>query len=180
LTDLPRDDTAGSSDIEDLQFNIDHFYHHPTHHLVGVLTEKSEIPVIRGELESAGVDTLAVEILCGERGAAILDQHGRYHGLRGRIVRTVQRLGYDQETLETYDAALRHGDLLLRVPAPPADRYRIAALLQCHQVHHIGYFGREWFEQIPLLDDPEVPTGGKGSTSAGTGTPSPPRSSPRK
>ena len=154
MTDLPNDATAGSSDIEDVQFNIDHFYHHPTHHLVGLLTEKSEVPAIRRVLESAGVDLAGVEILCGERGAAILDEHGLYHGLRGRIVRAVQRLGYDQETLETYDEALRHGDLLMRIPAPPVDRYRIAALLQLHQVHHMGYFGREWFEQIPLLLDP--------------------------
>ena len=47
-----------------------------------------------------------MEILCGERGAAILDEHGRYHGLRARVVRAFQRLGYDEETLETYDEAL--------------------------------------------------------------------------
>ena len=66
--------------------------------------------------------------------ARILDEHGRYHGLRARIVRAFQQIGYDEETLETYDEALRHVDLLLHVPAPPADRDRIAALLHRHQV----------------------------------------------
>jgi transcriptional regulator with XRE-family HTH domain len=111
-------------------------------------------PAICRELESAGVNIAAVEILCGERGAAILDEHGRYHGLRGRIVRAVQRLGYDEETLARYDEGLRDGDLLLRVPSPPAQRYHVAALLQLHQVHQMGYFGREWFEQLPILVDP--------------------------
>jgi hypothetical protein len=69
-----------------------------------------------------------------------LDEHGRYHGLRGRVVRAFQRLGYDQETLERLDEALRGGDLLLHVPASPADRYRIGELLQRHQVHDAGYF----------------------------------------
>jgi hypothetical protein len=148
----PWDVSAGSSDVNEPQINVDHFYHRPIYHVVGLLTEKSQIPAISSELQSAGVDVAAVEILCGERGAAILDEHGRYHGLRGRIVRTFQRLGYDGATLATYDEALQDGDLLLQVPARPADRRRIAALLQRHQVHDVGYFGPGTFEQFPILD----------------------------
>ena len=73
------------------QINVDHFYHRPTYRVVGVLTEQSQIPAISSELQSAGVDVAAVEILCGEQGAHILDDHGRYHRLRGRIVRAFQR-----------------------------------------------------------------------------------------
>jgi hypothetical protein len=155
LTDLPGEaSAASSSDIGEPRFNVDEFKHHPSHHLVGLLTDQSEVPDISRELGSAGVDVAAVEILCGELGAAILDEHGCFHGLRGRIVRAVQGLGYDGQTLAVYDEALRHGDFLLRVPAVPAERYRIAALLQRHQVHHMGYFGWEWFEQIPIISDP--------------------------
>ena len=133
------------------QINVDHFYHRPTYHVVGLLTEQSEIPALSSELASAGVDVAAVEILCGERGAAILDEHGRYHGLRGRVVRAFQSLGYDAETLQIYDEALRHGDLLLHVPSRPVDRYWIGALLQRHQVHDVGYFAPGTFEQFPIL-----------------------------
>ena len=111
------------------QINVDHFHHRPVYHVVGLLSQKSQIPAISAELQSARADIAAVEILCGERGAHILDEHGRYHGLRGRIVQTLQRLGHDGATLEIYDEALRHGDLLLHVPARPADRYRVAQLL---------------------------------------------------
>ena len=124
----------------------------PTYHVVGLLTEHAEIPAISRELRSAGVDVAAEEILRGERGAAILDEHGRYHGLRDRVVRAFQRLGYDGATLEIYDEALRHGDLLLQVPVRPADRYHITALLQRHQVHDVGYFGPGTFEQFPIPD----------------------------
>ena len=134
------------------QVNVDHFYHRPVYHVVGLLSESSEVPAISRDLESAGVDVAAVEILCGERGAEILDEHGRYHGLRGRIVRTFQQLGYDQTTLAIYDEALRNGDLLLRVPVRPAERRRIVAMLQGHQVHDLGYFGPGTFEQFPILD----------------------------
>ena len=135
------DASIRSSDVNEPQINVDHFYHRPIYHVVGLLTDKPQISAISRDLESAGVDVAAVEILCGERGAAILDEHGRYHGLRGRVVRAIQQLGYDGTTLSLYDEALRHGDLLLRVPARPADRRCIAALLQRHQVHDVGYFG---------------------------------------
>ena len=134
------------------QVNVDHFYHRPVHHVVGLLTDKSEIAAISSELESAGVDVAAVEILYGERGAAILDEHGRYHGLRGRVVRAFQRLGYDGITLEIYDEALRDDDLLLQVPVRPKERRRVVRLLQDHHVHDVGYFGPGTFEQFPALD----------------------------
>ena len=152
VTERPWDGPSGSSDVNEPQINVDHFYHRPIYHVVGLLTETSQIRAISKELESAGVDVAAVEILCGERGAAILDEHGRYHGLRARIVRAFQRLGYDETTLEIYDEALRDGDLLLRVPARPAERRRIAALLQRHQVHDAGCFGPGTLEQFPTLD----------------------------
>ena len=134
------------------QINVDHFYHRPVYHVVGLLGEKSQIPAISTDLASAGVDVAAVEILCGEQGARILDEHGRYHGLRGRIVRAFQRLGYDETTLAIYDEALKDGDLLLQVPVRPAERRRIVALLQRHDVHDLGYFGPGTFEQFPILD----------------------------
>ena len=81
-----------------------------------------------------------------------MDGHGRYHGLRGRIVRAFQRLGYDGTTLAIYDEALRRGDLPLQVPVGPAGRRRVVALLQRHDVHDLGYFGPGTFEQFPILD----------------------------
>jgi hypothetical protein len=135
--------------VNEPQINVDHFYHRPTFRVVGLLPEQSEIPALSRELASAGVDVSAVEILCGEQGARILDAHGRYHGLRAHIVRAFQQIGYDENTLAIYDEALGHGELVLHVPAPPADRDRIAALLHRHQVHDVGYFGPGTFEQFP-------------------------------
>jgi hypothetical protein len=64
--------------VSEPQVNVDHFSHRPVCTVAGLLTG------------SAGVDVAAVEILCGEQRAHILDVRGRYHGLRGRVVRTVQ------------------------------------------------------------------------------------------
>ncbi len=51
-----------------------------------------------------------------------------------------------------YDEALRDGELVLHVPACPADRRRIAALLQRHQVDDVGCFGPGTFEQFAVPD----------------------------
>jgi hypothetical protein len=37
------------------QINVDHFYHRPVYHVVGLLDDKSKIPAISRELESAGL-----------------------------------------------------------------------------------------------------------------------------
>jgi hypothetical protein len=137
------------TDVNEPQINVDHFYHRPTYRLIGLLGEGSEIAALSRDLASAGVDVSAVEILCGEQGAHILDVQGRYHGLRAHIVRAFQQFGYDENTLAIYDEALSHGELVLHVPARPPDRDRIAALLHRHQVHDVGYFGPGTFEQFP-------------------------------
>lgn len=74
-------------------------------------------------------------------------------GQAGQSVTTRQtRAAWQNSTRETYDEALRHGDLRLQVPVRPADRYHITALLQRHQVHDVGYFGLGTFEQFPIPD----------------------------
>jgi hypothetical protein len=118
--------------------------------VVGLLTDKSQIRAISTELQPAGADVAAVEILCGEQRARILDEDGRYRGLRDHVVRAIQRLGYDGTTLAIYSEAPKDGDLLLHAPARPADSRRIAALLQRHGVHDVGYFGPATFEQFPI------------------------------
>jgi hypothetical protein len=67
-------------------------------------------------------------------------------------VRALQRFGGDGTTLAIYDEALRDGDLPMHVPLRHADRQRIAALLQRHRGHDLGYFGRGTFEQFPIVD----------------------------
>ena len=99
------------------QINVDHFYRRPTYHVVGLLSEQSEIPPYPENWHRWG-RRLGRGILCGERGARILDAHGRYHGLRARIVRAFQQIGYDENTLAIYDEALGHGELILHGPAP--------------------------------------------------------------
>jgi hypothetical protein len=131
--------------------NVDEFVHRPTHHVVGVLGNDSDLPALIDQLETIGVRAEQIDILRGERGVEILDQDGRHHGLRTRLVRGFQKLGYDQTTLAIYDEALRNGALLLHVPAGPGDSRSVADILWRHGVVEIGYFGTGTFEQFTFV-----------------------------
>jgi hypothetical protein len=134
--------------VNEPQVNVDHFYHRPVYHVVGLLGESRRSRPSPQTSPRPGWMWQRWRFCAASRGPRILDEHGRYHGLRGRIVQAFQRLGYDETTLEIYDEALRDGDLLLQVPAPPAERRRIVALLQRHDVHDLGYFGPGTFAQF--------------------------------
>src|SRR6185312_6654491 len=58
-THRPWDPPIRSSGMNEPQINVDHFYHRPIYHVVGLLTENSEIPAISKDLESGGVDLTA-------------------------------------------------------------------------------------------------------------------------
>lgn len=46
------DVSTRSSDVNEPQINVDHFYHRPTYHVVGLLPEQSEIPALSRETAS--------------------------------------------------------------------------------------------------------------------------------
>jgi hypothetical protein len=138
-------------------FNVDEFTHRPSHHVVGLLSDETDLPVLVNALGQVGVPTEKIAVLCGERGATILDKDGRHHGLHARLVRGFQQLGYDQTTLAIYDEALRDGALLLHVPAAPGDSRNVADIMRRHGVGDIGYFGTGTFEQFTFPDDTSAP-----------------------
>jgi hypothetical protein len=128
--------------------NVDTFIHRPTHHVVGVLGNAAALPALVDNLREIGVAPEDIDVLRGEKGAEILDEDGRHHGLHARLVRGFQRLGYDQTTLAIYDEALRDGALVVHVPAMPRESRRVADILRRHGVQNVGYFGVGTFEQF--------------------------------
>jgi hypothetical protein len=145
--------------------NVDKFTHRPTHRVVGVLGIESSLPALIRDLSEIGVMPEDIDILRGERGAEILDQDGRNHGLFARLVRGVQRLGYDQTTLAIYNEALRSGSLVLHVPAGLGDSRHVAEILWRHGVGDIGYFGTGTFEQFSFATGMSGETGVSGKDS---------------
>ena len=120
--------------------------------MVGLLTEQSEVPAISSELASAGVDVAAVEILCGEREQRSWTRMAATTGCEPGSCGPFSGSAYDETTLAIYDEALRHGDLLLRVPARPRTATASRRCSSATSVHDVGYFGPGTFEQFPIPD----------------------------
>ena len=75
------------------QVNVDHFSHRPVYTVVGLLTDKSQVPAITSELGSAGSMSRRWRSCAVSRERASMDAHGRYRGLRGRIAALLLRHG---------------------------------------------------------------------------------------
>jgi hypothetical protein len=92
-------------------------------------------------LDVNGVDVSVVRILQGDEGARIFDRTGAEHGLRARLTRFVENLGYDQETLSLYDEGVRKGESIVAVPSGPRESAWLGRMLADHEGHSVFYFG---------------------------------------
>jgi hypothetical protein len=92
-------------------------------------------------LDGNGVDVSGVRILQGDEGARILDRTGAKHGLRSRLRRLVENLGYDQEILSLYDEGVRKGESIVAMPAGPNECTFLGQIFADHQGHSVFYFG---------------------------------------
>ena len=96
--------------------NGDSFRRYPTGHILGIFDTTGALDSVLLNLEDKGISLEDIDLLCGQRGAEILDKKGENHGFLAQVVRVIQHLGYEQRTLEDYDHHLRSGHSLLAVP----------------------------------------------------------------
>jgi hypothetical protein len=128
--------------------NEDHFIHHPDHQLVAVLDNPALMAELTTDLLANGVSLEQIQVLYGPTGRDVLDISGIRHGHWSHLVRTVQRLGYDQNTLVNYDEALKNGHVVVHVSVAKSQVPAHVELLKRHQLREISYFGSGTFEQF--------------------------------
>ena len=75
--------------------NVDQFRQRPSQEIAALLPDRDAVDSVLDEFHAGDVDISAVQILHGAEGARILDPTGVEHGLRARVVRFLQNLGYD-------------------------------------------------------------------------------------
>jgi len=78
---------------------------YPLHFVVGVLGDEAELNRGREGLSHAGFGDEHIVVMHGAEDAELLDVEGETHGLRGRLVRTLQSIS-DQEL----DHVRRHAE----------------------------------------------------------------------
>ncbi len=113
----------------------------PSHRLFAAFDRAQQVTQALEELESAG--RLAhggdVWVFAQDEGIRRLDAAGTRHGVRGAVVRTLQRfMSSDARYLRTLDTALRRGGVVVAVRVTGDDAGAIAAVLEAHGAHSIA------------------------------------------
>jgi hypothetical protein len=112
------------------------------HRVVGVLPGLDEAAASLVDLSEAGFADEEIHAISGEEGVRRLDPTGKHHGLRGRLIRTVENVAADDDILFGYADDLAAGAVLVSVPAPDDEtRTRAAHVLHEHGGEKVRYFG---------------------------------------
>lgn len=105
--------------------NVDTFRHKPVHAVSALLPDEQSTVAACQDLDNAGFEVAQAQILRGEEGARILDKRGTQHGYAAHLVRILQRLGTDENSLDVYDEALRNGETLISIPCVSDSAYML-------------------------------------------------------
>ena len=81
-------------------------------------------------------------------GAAELSPSGRGYGLRARVQRLVQNLGYEGEHLRMIERELSHGHALVGIAVEEATKALVVGVLHRHGAHDVHFYGRFVIEDL--------------------------------
>jgi len=121
----------------------------PRHRVLARLPGPDDAVAVVEALTKAGIPAAEVFVLCGPAGALRLDPSGRHHGLKGRLIRSVQAVtAYGDEIYD--DAAhLAAGGVIISTPARNPDEREVAQrVLRHHGATEMRYFGESTFEEV--------------------------------
>ena len=125
---------------------------YPTNHVVGVVTSDEVAPVV-GALTDAGFASSEIVIGCGAAAADNLRASTGHTGLTNLAIRIADRLGVRDEEMsikDNYEKELRHGHVVVSVPAADVAQKKLAAnVMREHGGHFINYLGRFTIESNP-------------------------------
>jgi hypothetical protein len=127
--------------------------------LMGVFDEAGAATAAARELESAGFPPAAVALLRGDADADRIDGAGLVGGPVRRAWRLLQFTQTDQMVdLGVYEAALRHGRLVMTVHARgEREQAEAKRILIAAGAHFMNYFGRLTTEDISRWRGDELP-----------------------
>jgi hypothetical protein len=126
------------------------FMGRPRHRLFAIFDDPTTGRDAAEELRAEGQDDDHVWVFYGEEGSRRIDISGDLEGIRGRIIRTVERaMSGDIGYFNVLDEALRAGSLVIAVSVPDADAARaMAELLSAHAAHSFAYFSNWEFQPV--------------------------------
>jgi hypothetical protein len=128
--------------------NVDRFRHRPVREVAALLANEHTAMQAFRAVQDAGIAVTGAQILYGPEGVRILDINGNEHGYATRVIRALQKIGYDKNLLAIYDEGLRNGEALLTVGCKHEDALPVAAILLTYEAHGMVWFGKGLAEQL--------------------------------
>ncbi|MGH2721041.1 MAG: hypothetical protein ACRDJO_05500 [Actinomycetota bacterium] len=116
--------------------------------LIAALDDVEDVKAAIEELVAAGFPKEEIYVLGGKEGAEKLDPTGEHHGLRGRLVRLLERFGEETLLLEQHAEHLERGGLTVVVPADDEQVSRAAAVAGRHGAHDMFHLGEGHWEPV--------------------------------
>ena len=137
------------------EINPEGFRSDPGGHVYGIVDlPKRDIPAVVADLLAADIPLDGVHVYCCNEGVDQLDPDGTRHGLRARITRMVQKVGYSNDHLETIETELAAGHALIGVAVDDDRENEIANLLRRHGGHDIVHYGKyTWHRHSQRTED---------------------------
>jgi hypothetical protein len=121
----------------------------PRQRVIARLANPDEAAAAVDALLDAGFPRNDVFVLCGEDAVRRLDPTGRHHGLRGRVVRAIERVFEAEDILDEDAAYLRSGGVIIAAPAHTADERATAIrVLREHGGTDMRYHGDLTWEEV--------------------------------
>jgi len=116
----------------------------PRQRVIASLPGPDEATASLEDLTGAGFPRDDIYAICGEAGVRRIDPSGKHHGLHGRVVRAVENVASEGDSLFEYAHDVEDGAVLMSVPAPDDElRSRAAHILREHGATNMRYFGIE-------------------------------------
>lgn len=129
------------------------FMGRPRHRLFAIFDDPEKGRAAAQELRAGTPDNDdLVWVFFGEEGSRRIDLSGDLEGIRGKIIRTVERaFSSDIGYLELLDEALRAGHLVIAVAMADADAAQsVAERLRAEGGHSFAYFSNWEFQPVNL------------------------------
>ena len=119
------------------------FHPYPTNQVIAVIDGSGDAAAARTELDHAGFEAGAIEVLSGAEGLRRLDATGARHGMAGRLLRLIQGYGdMEQQIFARQADELRAGHSLVGVRTHGVkERRRAELIFKRHHGHTINFFG---------------------------------------
>ena len=121
----------------------------PNGHVYGILDDpQTDIPAVTADLLAEHMPLDGIHIYCCSEGVDALDLTGTRHGLRARITRLVQSVGYEADHLKRIESELEAGHALIGVAVDDDRKRDVAQILHRHGGHDVVYYGGATWQRL--------------------------------